>query len=379
MRMRLIAAAALAGMALTACGGGGSTSSPLPAATTSPLKHDSATATFVVKIPPKLQSASRTHEYLTADVQGIDFSVSQDSGATPAGYVFYAIGPTQSYCTTPAGGGLTCTLPVFAYPGDDTFVVRTFDQPNSHYDADVISTGSVEATISAQKSNTINIVTSGIPTAFVMSVDNAYPTVAGTQPIHLLALDTDMNVIVGAYDAPVTLKDSDATGDSTLSATSVASSTDASNVTFTWNGTYPGAWITLTAKSNSPLAFMYNGDNMQGRTLLNPTYGGVNASPSYLVFANNKDAAQTITISGAGPAAAPFQANTNVDGFHNWGVIVNNNENATFLQGCAGIVSVTGSSPTFTVAPVHTGMCNLNISDSSGVNYGTVPIVVQSL
>lgn len=378
MRTRYIAALALAGMALTACGGGGSTSSPLPAATTAPSKHEAATATFVVKIPPKRQSSARTPKYLTADVQGIDFSVSQNEGKTPAGYVFYAIGPTQSYCTTPAGGGLTCTLPVYAIPGDDTFVVTTYDQPNTNYDADVVSTGSVEATISSQKSNTINIVTSGIPTAFVMSVDDAFPTVAGTQPIHLLALDADMNVIAGPYDSPVVITDDDGTGDTTLSATSVANSTDASNLTLSWNGTYPGAWITLLAKSTSPLAPMYNGDNMNGRTLLNPTFGGVNASPSYLVFANNKDAAQTITVSGAGPAAAPFQADTNVDGFNNWAVIVNNDENDPFQHGCAGIVSVTGSSPTFTVTPVHTGMCYLNIRDS-GVYYGTVPIVVQSL
>jgi hypothetical protein len=139
------------------------------------------------------------------------------------------------------------------------------------------------------------------------------------------------------------------------------------------------AWVTLSAQSNSPLAQIYNGDNMNGRALLNPTYGGVIASPTYLVFANAQDTAKTITVSGVGAAAAPFQANTNVDGFNNWGVLVNNTENAQWLHGCAGIVNVSGTSPTFTVTPVHTGLCSLNIRDSSGTNYGTVPVVVQSL
>lgn len=382
MRTRYIAALALAGMALTACGGGGSTPSPLPAASTSPMKHDAVTATFVVKIPPKLKTSSaRTPQYLTADVQGIEFDVSQTVGTTTtdAGSMFYPISAAQSYCTTPAGGGLTCTLPVKAYPGHDTFVVTTFDQPNNNLDADIISRGSVEADISAQTSNTVSIVTSGVPTAFVMSVDDAFPTVAGTQPIHLLALDADMNVIVGSYDFPVVITDDDGTGATTLSATSIASSTDASNLTLSWNGTKIPAWVTLNAKSTSPYAMAYNYDFMVGRTLLNPTYGGVNASPSYLVFANNKDAAQTITISGPSPATPPFQANTDVDGFGNGGFIVNNNEKPTFIRGCAGVVSVTGSSPTFTVTPVHTGICNLNIRDSSGANYGTVSIAVQSL
>lgn len=379
MRTRYFASLALAAMALTACGGGGSASTPLPAATTAPAKHQSATATFVVKIPPKLQSASRTPKYLTSAVQGIEFDVSQDNGTTPAGGAFYAIGPNQSYCTTPSGGGLTCTLALQAAPGDDTFVVKTFDQPNGNYDADIISTGSVEATISALTSNTVNIVTSGIPTAFVMSVDNEYPASAGTQAVHLLALDTDMNVIVGPYDTPVTLTNSDGSGATSLSATSIASSTDASNVTFTWNGTTLPAWVTLTARSNSPLAQMYNADNMNGRSLLNPSYGGVLASPTYLVFANSSDTPKTITLSGVGSAAAPFQANTSADGFNNWGVLVNNIENAQFFHGCAGVVSVSGTSPTFTVTPVHTGMCYLNIRDSSGNLYGTVPVVVQSL
>jgi hypothetical protein len=379
MRTRFFAALALAGMALTACGGGGSTSSPLPLATTPPAQHKSGTATFVVNIPAKRQSSSRTPKYLTADVQGIEFDVTQDNGATPAGYVFYAIGSNQSYCTSATGGGLTCSLAVPALPGDDTFVVTTYDQPNNVYDADVISTGSVQATISAQSSNTVNIVTSGIPTAFVMSVDNEYPTVAGTQPVHLLALDTDMNVIVGPYDTPVTLNDNDGSGATALSATSVANSTEASQLTVSWNGTRLPAWVTLTAKSNSPLAPMYNGDNLSGRALLNPTFGGVIAAPTYLVFANKQDTPQTFTVSGVAPAAAPFQADTNVDGFNNWGILVNNSEADQFFKGCAGIVSVTGSSPTFTVTPVHTGVCNLDIKDSSGLYYGTVPVVVQSL
>jgi len=378
MRTRYFAAFALAGAALTACGGGGSASAPLPAATTPPSRTQSATATFVVKIPPKLQSALRTPKYLTSAVQGIEFDVSQDNGATAAGGVFYAIGPNQPYCTTPAGGGLTCTLALQAAPGDDTFVVKTFDQPQL-FNADIISTGSVQATISAQTSNTVNIVTSGIPTAFVMALDNQYPTSAGTQAVHLLALDTDMNVIVGPYDMPVTLTNSDTSGATTLSASSVSSSTDASTLTINWNGTPPTAWVTLIARANSPLANMYNGDNMNGRILLGPTYGGVLSSPTYLVFANSSDTPKTITLSGVGAAATPFQANTSVDGFNSWGVLVNNNENDTFFQGCAGVVTVTGTSPSFTVTPVHTGLCNLNIRDSSGVNYGTVPIVVQSL
>lgn len=380
MRMRALTAMVTASIVLAACSGGGAGSPaiPSPSGTTAP-RQPSATASFVVKIPARVQSsAKRTPKYLTADVQGIEFDVSQNQGAVPAGSVFYAIGPSEPYCTTPSGGGLTCTLAVQALPGDDTFVVKTFDQPNNQFDADIISTGSVEATISAQQSNTVNIVTSGIPTSFIMSVDNQYPSVAGTQAVHLLALDADMNVIAGPYDTPVTLQNSNDTGATPLSATSVSSSTEASALTFTWDGSPVTSWVTLTAQSNSPLGGMYN-YTTPGRILLYPGSGGVLASPTYLVFANPHDTAKTIALSGVGGAAAPFVANTATDGFNDFGVIVNNDENPTFIRGCAGIVTVSGSSPSFTVTPVHTGVCNLKIADSTGGYYGTVPVVVQSL
>lgn len=381
MRMRALTAILTASVALAACGGGGTGSPALPVPSSTAGPHEpSASATFVVKIPAKRRtSGTRTPKYLTADVQGIQFIVSQNNGTVSAGSGFFPLLPTESYCTTPSGGGLTCTLAVQAVPGDDTFAVTTFDQPSPQYDADVISTGSVEATISAQKSNTVDIVTSGVPTAFVLSVDNQYPTVAGTQAVHLLALDADMNVIVGPYDTPITLTNSDTSGIMSLSATSAASSTDAGNLSLTWNGTAPTNWTTINVQGNSPLGGIYNGDNTVGHIVLFPTLSGVLSSPTYLVFANSNDSAQTITLSASGSASGPFQANTNTDGFNDYGVIVNNNEAANFINGCAGVVSVSGSSPTFTVTPVHTGVCNLNIRDASGSYYGTVPVVVQSL
>lgn len=377
MRTHLFAASLAASVLLAACGGG-SGSAPLPKATIAPSKQTSGNATFVVKIPPKRSSSARTPKYLTADVQGIEFDVTQNNGSVSAGYVFYPISSAQPYCTTPSGGGLTCTLAVQAIPGDDTFAVKTYDQPNNGFNADVISTGSVEKTISTQSSNTVSVVTSGIPSAFVMSLDDQYPAAAGTQAVHLLALDADMNVIVGSYDTPVTLSDSDTSGITTLSAASVANSTDAGNVTLTWNGTPTINWATLLATTNSPLAQTYN-NTLQGRSLVLPGGAGVLASPTYLVFANSKDTAQTITLSAAGAATAPFQANTNADGFGDWGLVANDSEASVFIQGCSGIVTVSGSSPTFTVTPAHAGFCNLNIRDSSGTRYGTVPIAVQSL
>lgn len=377
MRMRVLAAFACAGIALAACGGG-STSTPLPAAGTKPSQPQShAKATFVVKIPPKAAStSSRTPKYLTADIQGIAFSVSQNNGSVYAGGAFYPVNAQQTYCSTPSGGGLVCTLDVVALPGDDTFVVTTYDKPET-FDANVISTGSLQQTISAVTANTVNIVTSGVPTFFAMSVDNPFPSVGGTQPLHLLALDADANVIVGPYDTPVTLSNSDTSGATVLSATSAASSTDASALTITYAGLPLSASATITVQSNSPDAMYWNG-SANATLHFNEQGWGVLSTPSYLLFSNTSAAPQTITLTGTAGTTAPYTASTALDGWSDWGVLATLHNGWQSTTGCQGIVAVSGTAPTFTVTPVHTGVCWLSITDTSN-NFGTVPVVVQSL
>lgn len=375
MRSRALLAIAAAGTMLAACGGGNS-SAPIPAASVPPSKQTSAQATFIVKIPPKLSTASRTAKYITADVQAIAFNVTQPNNPS-AGGAFYALNPQQTYCSTPSGGGLQCTLQVPAMPGNDTFAVTTYDRPQE-FATNVVSVGSVQKTISAQTNNTVNIVTSGVPTFFAMAVDNAFPAsgTASTQPLHLLALDADANVIIGSYDTPITFSNSDKTGVTTLSAASAASSTDANTITVSYNGAtpQPGA-IMFTVQSNSPMANNWNGTN-PGYLHYWPGHAGVISSPSYLLFANASAAAQTITLTGTASTTQPFVATTGLDWFNDYGI--SDTFPWTNESGCQGVVTVSGSSPTFTVAPVHSGYCYLDVRDSAG-NPGVVPVVVQAL
>jgi hypothetical protein len=376
MRSRVLLAFAAAGTMLAACGGGTS-SAPIQPASVPPTRQTSAMATFVVKIPPKLSTSARTAKYLTANIQGIQFSVSQANNPS-AGSAFYALSAQQTYCSTPSGGGLTCTLPVVAMAGDDTFAVTTYDKPEL-WDANVISVGSVEKTINAQTSNTVNIVTNGVPTFFAMAVDNAFPALgtANTQPVHLLALDADANVIVGPYDVPITFTSNDISGTTQLSASSVANSTDAAAVTVSYNGGSLTKSVMFTVRANSPLAQNWNG-TVPAYLHYWPGGPGIVSSPSYLLFANTSAAPQSITLTAAGATTPPFVANTGSDYFADWGIIDNLNEAWQGTSGCQGIVTVSGSSPTFTVTPVHTGYCYLNVSDSA-FHPGVVPVVVQSM
>jgi hypothetical protein len=391
MRRLFFGAVILASAALAACGGSGGSSSAVLPSQTGGQKQQSATATFVVKIPPKRTtgSSARTRNYLTADVQGIEFNVwqkatpppiGQASTASPdAGYAFFAISPTSPYCTTPPLGGLVCSLPVAAEPGTDTFVVNTYDQPDTFYGA-LVSTGQVVSSIAAAQSNTINITTSGIPTFFAMALDNAYPQSAITQQVHFLATDIDANIIVGPYDAPVSVTNSDTSGATALSSTTLNSSADAGALTLGYYGGAPsGGWATITASATSSIANNYDG-TQPAYLHVNPQGSGIVSSPSFLEFVSTHDNPQTITLSGVGTAAAPLTADTLTD---HWSDPSTQQSGSSSLgigygNSCGGIVTVSGSAPTYTITPAGAGICYLDLHDSANAAFGSVAISVNA-
>ena len=353
MKQRWIISAATACslLVLAACGGGAGTSpSTLPAAGAPQGGGANGTMVFTVKVPQKVapQSAGRTPKYLTPAVQGIDFTVTAADGSAPLqrGYVFYPLTPQATYCAT-TGGNLVCTLAVQAMPGSDLFTVNTYDGPNPNANY-IVSSGFISSTVVSGATNSVNIVTNGVPTNITASLDNPFPA-AGTpvtQPIHITAADADNYIIVGPYDMPITIADPDTSGHTSLSTASLASSATVPNLI--WDGTTVPLF-NLTVQDHSP-AILWNGGG-SAKTTFAPGIKGVTSSPAQLYFAHTNASAQTITLGGPG-TSAPYLTAFSRD-----------------LQGdpsCSGIVSVSGTSPTFTVTPLSPGTCGLYIYDSSG-------------
>ena len=178
---------------------------------------------------------------------------------------------------------------VQAYPGNDFFAVRTYDRGIDHSgggggSSRVISTGSVVATIGANTSNTISIATSGVVSKLLIGLDTPLPAVGTplTQPVHVAAFDADYNTIVGNFDQPLTLTDSDTTGVTTLSRNSIASSADVPTLSYT-GGTLSTANITVTTASPSD---SLNGGPFHTNIFLIPGGTGLWPSPSYLAFSS---------------------------------------------------------------------------------------------
>lgn len=353
------------GLALGVAACGGSGSMPIvaesPAPSTPVVQYGN--AVFVVTIPLASVAASgaKRPAYLTAQVRGIDFSVRANDGTGPndRGYVFYAVDPQSPYCAA-AAVTLTCRLPVQAYPGNDLFSVRTYDQSNpstpgspdggtSH----IISTGSVAATIGPNASSTISIVTSGVVSKLLVGLDTPLPPTGTpiTQPVHVAAFDADYNLIVGNFDHPVSLTDDDTTGATALSQNSIASSADAPTLSYT-GGALASATITVTTASPSD---SLNGGPFHANISLIPGGTGIWTSPSYLAFP------------GAFAASQVLRFNNTTSAFQS-------------VSGCSAFATVNGGPPpspppTYAVQPLHTGACDLRFNYANGTSV-TVPIVI---
>ena len=352
---RALACAAIIGIA--GCGSGGRPpSSSLPNAPSSTQK---ATATFVVKIPAKGSSPTSRRgvkpHFLTPAVEGISFSVVQQPATLNQGTVFYALTPQSSYCTGGGASPLICTLDVQAPPGNDVFTVDTYDatSPGGGY---ITSTATLTQQINAQSANTIAITTEGVVSYIGVAIDDPFPATGPAQavPVRVIAADADGYQIVGPFDSPLSLTDSDSSGSTTLSNAGPASSSDLSNLTMAWDGTALASPATITVSAQSA-ADGNNGGPFSATSTFSPGVSGAYAPPSSLTFAHVTSGAQTIAVTGVN-TTGPFTVTSD------------------------GCVSVSGSGPAFTITPVSaTGVfspCNISVSGASGAS-SSVPVLVS--
>lgn len=312
----------------------------------------------------------RPHEllpaYLTAEVQGVSITVAQPNNQY-IGSVFYPLGVGKPGCSGGGAQPLTCTLALQAPPGTDIFTVETWDTPNE--DGYIISTAAVTQTIALHALNTINLATSGVVVNLQLGLGTPYGVsgVPGSSSILITALDGDQNVIVGPFDQPLALSDSDTSGSTTLSNTSLASPSDFTGLTLSYNGgaLSDPACAFVQVETQSPTDVINGGPfsaglcyKADGQTFF--------PSPALLAFASSSAHSQKVTITGVSgqwQGQPPYSITTGTDRAGN--------------PSCAGIVTVSGSSPTFTIKPVGQGICYLATFDSSGDPQGWIPLPVS--
>jgi virginiamycin B lyase len=237
---RLALAVGIAGLA--SCGGGGGSSATPSGGTSKTPIAQTVAVTFNIVIPrPAGSSSSRRPQYISASTASASISI--NAGA-----------PTTVPCTT------TCSATVDAPVGLDAFAVSLHDASSN-----LLSQGSVSHTISATAANVVNIAFGGqVATIHLTStIANLVPgTLATIAPVTVTALDADNNTIVGSdpYLNPIVLGDSDGSGATALSTTSVTSPATVVTMTYSGVGSLAGGSATITptalgTSGNTPVTF----------------------------------------------------------------------------------------------------------------------------
>jgi len=239
-RCSVILASASLSVVLSACGGGSGNQRTVPN-TTAPAAAQGSAKIFV-PAPAALQATQRKTAFVSASASSVGIAVNE-------GTATYAdISSTSSLCTTVAGGR-TCTVPITATVGSDTFSITLYAGANGS--GSELGTGTAAATVVANQAFTIDVTVDGVPARIVVSETTALTQgTPATVPLTISVQDASGNTIVapGAYAAPITLTDSDTSGSTTLSTTTVTS--PSTTVTLAYNGgTVPGNSVTISASA----------------------------------------------------------------------------------------------------------------------------------
>jgi hypothetical protein len=199
------------------------------------IGESSVTATFVIAVPTQALGAKSV-------------SISANGGAP----VIHDIGNKVSGCT-PAHGSqpLTCSVPVTAKTGTNTFVLKTYTQPGGG--GSVIASANI---LEVLKGNANVLITlAATPASIFMALLPASPrqcNAATKIPLFIAVEDAAGEIIVtSSYGLTITLADSDKSGTTSLSTTTVTQSGTA--VTLAYDGDLlKSATISATAPGISP-------------------------------------------------------------------------------------------------------------------------------
>jgi sugar lactone lactonase YvrE len=239
MMKRSIAALASACLlfALAGCGGGGQSS--VPAASSGNLETGSA----VLFIPAAAANAAqRIREFVSPSASSVAIAVNAGTAITAD------ISTSSPLCTT-GSGGRSCTVPFSAPVGNDTVAITLYAGPNGT--GNVLGTGAATASVVAGQPFSVSVAVGGTVASVIVATTGSFTQgTPSSLPVTVSALDAGGNTIIGAapYGTTITLSDSDTSGSTALSTTTVTS--PATSVVLSYNGgAVSGGSVTINASA----------------------------------------------------------------------------------------------------------------------------------
>ncbi|MBV9270637.1 MAG: hypothetical protein JO165_06055 [Candidatus Eremiobacteraeota bacterium] len=222
-------------LSLVACGGGGGGGSSAPP---TPVPSGPATATFTVSLTSggSIQGAKRTPKYISKNTNAIAISVNA--------------APAQTFPCALSQSTPTCNASLTVPGGLDTFSVVDMDSGGN-----ALSRSTFQQNIPPGSTTAINAVLNGIVSTVDVDLKDHYAPMGApfTTTVLITAHDPSGAIIIGPgnYQQPITLANSDTSGATTLSETTVTAPSDV--VTLRYDGTsYVDPIITSTPSNGMP-------------------------------------------------------------------------------------------------------------------------------
>jgi hypothetical protein len=191
------------------------------------------TLSFAITVPnATANSASRAVKYVSPSTQSV--AISLKGQTVPLATV--NLSATSPGCAaTPSG--TACTVSASAPAGSDMFVITAFSGPNGT--GQQLSTANVPATITASATTRVPLTLNGTvaTVAVILGSSSVQVGSPASVAVTVVAYDAQNNVIVGPgnFSTPVTLADTDPSGATSLSTTTVAAPGTSVSLNYTGN------------------------------------------------------------------------------------------------------------------------------------------------
>jgi hypothetical protein len=307
-----------------------------------------------VIVPPHPESSEKP-AYVSPATQGVGAVVSQ--GGTHKKF-FFALSPTEKYCS---GGtatiALSCKLQLSVPAGKDTFVISGY--AGTKPSGPLLSSATLVQSVKSGSRTVLKISMGGVVTFLQVALDDPFPPIGSKTsiPVRITAADAWGYLIVGQYAKAIAVTDSDATGITKLSATTISSSTAASKLVVAYSGK------ALKEPATIRVAIGSGSKPKPASAALTPGGSGIVASPSFAIASFGSNAA-VITLGGPG-ATGPFSVSTAQDRARD--------------AACSSFVAVTdlGGGSFAVAASGSLGACWLSASDSAG-HSAAIPVLVSA-
>lgn len=269
------------------------------------------TTQFVVTVPVTPASGSTLNHrnfQVPSGTQSITIVLTSVNGtATTSTTRTFNVTGDSSGCAE-RGTVIQCTEFVASVPGTDVFTITAYSQPGAQ--GDVVAKGQSQVDTTSGQTVVAPVAITGTAAKISVSLASLPLGVTGGQtvaiPVSVIAKDSSGATIMGSYSNPITLTDSDASGATALSQTTISNSTD--TVTLSYNGAALSSPATISASASN-----VSGDNVTPATF-SPNADYATIPGQALSYAESTNFTETY------PSGSPYYASMNatrVDTFSN--------------------------------------------------------------